>query len=273
MKPTQIRSGYSPGKTWYEISGSCSDHAPVVLIHGVGLDSDMWSPQVKKLNSSFQVVRYDILGHGRTKSSNINGIASFISQLVELLIFLKIKKIHLVGLSLGGVIAQGFAKDYPEKLQSLVLMNTVYQRTEVEKKGMRNRLIITRNEGLEAIADAAIDRWFDSKFKIKYPHRIKEIHDKLVQNNKQNYIEAYSALLDSDQEIGSALQTVKCPALIMTGEKDIGSTPQIAQRMAKDLKKARVIILPGLHHLSSFENPLIVNEQLESFFNDVNKSK
>lgn len=145
-------SNFSPGGTWYDISGVAGRGEPVVLIHGVGLDHTMWDPQVQTLGQSHQLVRYDMLGHGRTPASGVKGISSFVMQLVELLAHLEIEQLHLVGLSMGGVISQAFAGQFPLRLKTLILMNTVYRRTEEELRGMRERLRITREQGLAPIA-------------------------------------------------------------------------------------------------------------------------
>jgi pimeloyl-ACP methyl ester carboxylesterase len=258
-------SNFSPGGTWYDISGVAGQGEPVVLIHGVGLDHTMWDPQVQTLGQSHQLVRYDMLGHGRTPASGVKGISSFVMQLVELLAHLEIEQLHLVGLSMGGVISQAFAGQFPLRLKTLILMNTVYRRTEEELRGMRERLRITREQGLAPIAQAAVDRWFDDEFKAAYPDRVAEVRQKLLANDVTAYTAAYAALVEADSEVGDALTKVRCPAMVLTGEKDVGSTPAIAQRMAADLALAEVVILSGLHHLASWEDPARVNARLLAF--------
>jgi pimeloyl-ACP methyl ester carboxylesterase len=162
----------------------------------------MWDPQVQTLGQSHQLVRYDMLGHGRTPASGVKGISSFVMQLVELLAHLEIEQLHLVGLSMGGVISQAFAGQFPLRLKTLILMNTVYRRTEEELRGMRERLRITREQGLAPIAQAAVDRWFDDEFKAAYPDRVAEVRQKLLANDVTAYTAAYAALVEADSEVG-----------------------------------------------------------------------
>ena len=265
MREKYARSGLSPDGTWYEISGSESAEVPVVMIHGVGLDQTMWEPQMAALEASYCVVRYDILGHGRSESRPVDDITTFVAQLEELLAYLNVDELHLVGLSMGGVISQAFAGASPSRLRTLVLMNTVYRRTEEELAGMRRRLQLTRNEGLAPIAKAAMDRWFDDAFRQQFPERVEMIRSKLLANDLKAYTDAYAALVEADAIVRDALKHVRCPALVLTGENDPGSTPAIAKRMVDDLDNAELAILPGLHHLASWEAPQTVNPRIVEF--------
>ena len=217
------------------------------------------------LGASYCVVRYDMLGHGRSDPRPVEDITTFVTQLEELLAYLNIEQLHLVGLSMGGVISQAFAGASPSRLRTLVLMNTVYRRTEEELAGIRRRLQLTRDKGLAPIAEAAMDRWFDDAFRKQFPERIEVIRSKLLANDLKAYTEAYAALVEADAIVRDALKRVHCPALVLTGENDPGSTPAIAKRMVDDLANAELAVLPGLHHLASWEAPETVNPRLVEF--------
>ena len=124
----------------------------------------------------FRVVRYDMFGHGRTAARpDATAIGDFVAQLKELLDSLEILKLTLVGLSMGGVIAQGFAANSHERLDKLILMTTVYRRTEAELEGVRSRLKITIDNGLKPVADLALERWFDDAFRRANPDLVARI--------------------------------------------------------------------------------------------------
>ena len=264
------RSDYTRNQTWFEVAGKSKSQAPILLLHGVGLDLTMWDAQVETLEASWQVVRYDFWGHGRTPpKTGIKGIQDYVEQLQELLEHLGIEKLHLIGLSMGGLIAQGFAKAATERLLSLTLMNTVYRRREEELEGVRSRLKLTKTHGLEPITQAALKRWFDDDFKSQHPEIIEYLTTRLTTNDLTSYIAAYSVFIEADNEIGEVLKNVYCPTLVMTGEKDVGSTPEIAQRMVDDLPNSRIEIIPRLHHLAPLENPEVVNKILIDFLHSV----
>ena len=130
---------------------------------------------------------------------------------------------------------------------------------------MRRRLQLTRDKGLAPIAEAAMDRWFDDAFRKQFPERIEVIRSKLLANDLKAYTEAYAALVEADAIVRDALKRVHCPALVLTGENDPGSTPAIAKRMVDDLANAELAVLPGLHHLASWESPETVNRILTGF--------
>ena len=110
-----------------------------------------------------------------------------------------------------------------------------------------------------------MDRWFDAPFKAQFPDRVEAIRGKLLANDLKAYADAYAALVEADGIVKDALKQVRCPALVLAGENDPGSTPAIAGRMADDLENAELAILPGLHHLASWEAPETVNSILSGF--------
>ena len=132
-------SNHAPDGTWYQVCGNEKGPA-VVLCHGVGLDLHMWDQQVSALGADYEVVRYDLIGHGKTPSNPADlNLDAFTRQLFALLKHLGLGRIALVGLSMGGVIAQRFAADHSELLTRLVLMNTVYKRQPEELEGVEAR--------------------------------------------------------------------------------------------------------------------------------------
>ncbi|MGB1682582.1 MAG: alpha/beta fold hydrolase [Arenicellales bacterium] len=260
-----MESGTTPAGTAYDISGQGPPGDTLVLIHGVGLDRTMWDLQMAALSSRYRVIRYDLIGHGRSAERAVSDIGTFIDQLRELLESLGVDRFHLVGLSMGGVIAQGFAGHHGDQLKTMILMNTVYRREPSELAGMRARLALTREEGLGPVVDAAIARWFDDAFQAQFPQRVQAIREKMLANRLEPYIAAYAALVDADTIIRDALTQVHCPTLVIAGEHDPGSTPEIARRMVADLPNGELLIMAGLHHLTPWEAPDLIGEKIIQF--------
>ena len=144
-------------------------------------------------------------------------------------------------------------------------MSTVYRRREEELGGVRKRLQMTIEQGVAATAEVAIERWFPAEFAADHPHVVDAIRQRLLSNNPRGYAEAYRVFVYADNEIGGALQSVTCPALVITGVDDVGSTPVIARRMAADFVDARLAILNGLRHTVPLEDPSRVNAVLLDF--------
>jgi len=259
--------------TYYTISAATSHPTPVVFLHGVGLDCTMWSSQVHGLSPYFPVLTYDLIGHGRTPHRpDTNSLADYVSQLIGLLDSLDIEVIHLVGFSVGGIIAQRFCGLAPQRLASVTFMNSVYQRTENELVQVRARLQVTRTQGALATADDALARWFNTSFRESNPKLMERIRTRLVSNDLAGYVAAYRCFVDGDEEVGDALKQIECPALAMTADGDVGSTPLMCERMAKDLRHPTIKIIEGFKHGAPIEAAAQVNTALLDFLTSNNKT-
>ena len=119
---------------------------PVVFIHGVGLTYEIWQPQLDFFKN-YSNLSYDILGHGKSSLTrqNIN-FDDFSEQLIELINELKIDKIHLVGFSIGSLIARNFATRYSKRLQSLILLGSIYKRSEQQQQTVNERFEQAKKE-------------------------------------------------------------------------------------------------------------------------------
>ena len=112
---------------------------PIVFVHGVGLTYEIWQPQLDFFKD-YSNLSYDILGHGKSPLTKQNiSFDDFSDQLIELINELKIKKINLVGFSIGSLIARNFATRFSERLQSLILLGSIYKRSEQQQKIVNKR--------------------------------------------------------------------------------------------------------------------------------------
>ena len=112
---------------------------PLVFIHGVGLDHQMWARQVSYFND-FSILTYDLLGHGKTPCDKDKlSLRDFSNQLLELLDYLEIEKINLIGFSLGSLIALDFSSYIQKKVEKLILIGNTYKRSDEERLLVLNR--------------------------------------------------------------------------------------------------------------------------------------
>lgn len=261
----------APDGTFFVDAPPCGDTASqdsptVVLLHGVGLDLDMWDAQAAALVERHRVLRYDMLGHGRTAPlERRTTLSDYCEQLARLLELRDVNRAILVGFSMGGVITQRFAADRPELLAGVVMMSTVYRRTEAELAGVRERLRVTEEEGPVGIVELAVERWLPTEFQRAHPEAVEWLKQKLGANHREGYTDAYRVFVEADAEIGDALTQVRCPSMVITGGADVGSTPAIAQRMADDLGGAPLLVLEGLRHMITVEAPERVSALLVDF--------
>jgi (E)-2-((N-methylformamido)methylene)succinate hydrolase len=259
---------------------------PVILLHGVGLDHTMWDAQVAALGAYFEVLTPDLVGHGTSLSklssprrrpgpSSLNpkrglglrrgdGVLDFwLDQLHDLAE--PHERLSLVGFSFGGLIAQSFAAANLERIDRLVLMNTVYDRSPDERAQVMGRLEKAEREGPQSITDAAIARWFSPEYASANPSVIDSIEARLRGNDAESFLAAYEAFATADEALIGKLADFPRPALVMTGELDTGSTPAMARALAASMPNAESFILPGGRHMMPVERADDVNARLMEF--------
>jgi len=193
---------------------------PIVLIHGVGLSHEIWQPQLDYFKD-YTTLSYDILGHGKTPL-NIKNISfdNFSEQLLNLINELKFDKIHLIGFSIGSLIARNFAIKHNNLLQSLTLLGSIYKRSEEQQKIVNDRFALAKNN--LKLSRKALTRWFTDKYLEENPNTYEKISSILEKNKMENFLKVYElfVLHKNDENF----KNIKVNTLVMTGENDIGST-------------------------------------------------
>jgi pimeloyl-ACP methyl ester carboxylesterase len=249
--------------TALEISGS---GPPVVLLHGVGLNQSIWAGQVKALEPDFQAITYDLLGHGRSAAARANApLGDWVDQLAGVISDLELQKFSLVGFSFGGLIAQAYAARHSHRIDRLVLMSTVYDRSEAVRASVLARLDLVKRDGPEATIPAALSRWFSPAFAGAHPKVLAHYEALLRDNDAASFISAYECFAKADRELVGALAGFDRPTLVMTGELDTGSTPDMARKLAGMIPGAECSIMPKGRHMMPVEMPEAVNAVLRRF--------
>ncbi len=247
---------------------------PLVLIHGVGLDLDMWDAQAAALAPRYRVVRYDMIGHGGTPAQvGASGpgrlkLGDFVDQLDELLRSLDFSRIGLIGFSMGALVAQAFAIAQPSRVSRLAIVNGVYDRDPAQRAAVLSRWREAAEQGPEALIDAALARWFSPGFAARNPAVLAAIRRRLEGNDRDGFLAAYRVFAEADAALAGRLGAIPCPVLVMTGTDDPGSTPEMARAMAAVLPKARLEIVPGARHMMPLEAAAAVNAALGAFLDE-----
>ena len=246
---------------------------PLVLIHGVGLDHTMWDPVVEELAQDHRVLRYDLLGHGCSDDPpGPRHADDFVDQLLEVLDSYDIDAGDVVGLSLGGLVALITAARHPNRVRRAVLVSTVFGRGESQLTGVRQRLELAENEGLEPVADLAIKRWFTPQWRAVHSVETESVHRRLLTTDHAGYLKAYRLFADADALAASLAPDVEAPTLVLAGERDTGSTPEMAVALADAIPGGEARTMPGVHHLAPIEEPNLFSNALLEFLNQENPS-
>jgi pimeloyl-ACP methyl ester carboxylesterase len=239
---------------------------PLILLHGVGLDRRMWQAQVYFFARSHSVITYDLLGHGESaRISKDAALEDFVAQLERLRAALGLNRTTIVGFSFGGLVAQAYALRHGGEVEKLVLMSTVYDRSDRERASVEDRLQKARREGPHAIYPAALERWFSPAFLAGQPEQAQELHRRMLDNDVNSFLKAYEIFAFGDRELAGKIGMIACPTLIMTGERDKGSTPAMAWTMGKSIPNSRVSIIPDGRHMMPMEMAQEVNREMARF--------
>ena len=241
---------------------------PIVFIHGVGLTKKIWEPQINFFKN-YNTLVYDLLGHGETplKKSKIS-FEDFTQQLVRLIKELNINKIHLVGFSLGALIARHFASEHSDKLSSLIIHGSIYKRTEDQIRVVKNRLEVAKMDK-PASKQTALRRWLSDEFSKKNPDIYKKIYSILEKNKRLDFLKCYDIFcnyVDDD----NMLKKIDVNTLITTGENDVGSTPEMSKNLSKMIKGSNFIEIKKGKHLCSIECADDVNITFKKFIDQYN---
>jgi len=236
----------------------------IMLIHGVGADGSGWDAVAAELAVSFRVLRLDLRGHGR--SGHIAGdcsLGDFEHDVIDVLDAENIAFAHIVGFSLGGMIAQALALHHPDRVDRLVLLSAVAGRSAEERERVRQRLEVLHTQGVEAISGSAQERWFTPGFIERNPDLVRARMAQLKNNHAPSYQAAYTVFCLTD--LGDRLNAIRHRTLIATGEHDAGSNTRMARYMHEQIPGSRLDILPGLRHSVLVEAPDRITGLLREF--------
>ncbi|HXP72816.1 MAG TPA: alpha/beta fold hydrolase [Stellaceae bacterium] len=239
---------------------------PLVLVHGVGIDLEIWEPLVPMLQPGRRLIRYDMQGHGKsTKPPGPYLLDDFVAQLDRLARALGLDRFDLAGFSMGGMVAEAFAARFPETVRRLALLNTVHDRNATERAAIAGRLAQVEAGDLGRSLAAALERWLTPAFRDAHPDAVAAIERRMRANDRAAYLASYRVFATGDIEVLAVIDRIRCPTLVLTAEHDVGSTPAMARSLATRLPDARVAILPRLRHLALFEAPAEVAGALVPF--------
>ena len=241
---------------------------PIVFIHGVGLTKEIWEPQINFFKEH-NTLTYDLLGHGKTplKKSRVS-FKDFSDQLLNLINELNFSKIHLVGFSLGALIARHFASEYSGRLSSLIIHGSIYKRTEDQKKVVNNRFEVAKTNR-PGSKHSAIRRWLSEDFIKKNPNIYKKIYSNLEKNNPKDFLKCYELFVNYNDD-DSMIKKINVNTLITTGENDVGSTPEMSKNLSKMIQNSKFVEIRKGKHLCGIECANNVNITFKEFIDKHN---
>jgi len=236
----------------------------VTLVHGVGANLQSWDEVARQLEPHFTVVRLDLRGHGRSGRITDCTLDDLASDVRSVWAARGIRKSHLAGFSLGGLIAQSLALSDPDRIDRLAILSAVAGRSSEERDKVVGRLKLLGEGGIAAVTTAAEERWFTPEFRAQHPDRVQRRMTELLANDPASYAASYTVFATSD--LCDRLGEIRHRTLIATGENDVGSNTRMARMMHERIKDSQLVILPGLRHSVLVEAPDFVATLLIDHF-------
>lgn len=240
---------------------------PVVFVHGVGLNAEIWLRQMEWFSRFGHVIAYDMLDHGEAASSLTarKGLDGYVDQLCSVADALALDRFHLVGHSMGALVATAFALAHPGRVRQLVAMNAVWRRDAQSSAAVLRRAAELEGGLKDRNDENAIARWFGSPVPPSLIGAAQLTQRLLASNDPAAYARSYNLFARADRALEDSLSSLAVPALFLTGELDPNSTPDMSRAMARLAPLGEAAILAGERHMMLLSAPEPVNERLERF--------
>ncbi len=266
MSEMQEQASSEPRLNW--VRTSTEKPETIVLVHAVGYDLTYWDRQIEALRDDYNVVAFDLPGHGRSsgiaKDYSFDDAAITVAKLIETI---STKPVHLVGISFGSFIAQVTTLARPDLVGSLTLIGAASHFPEEVRKGMKFRAETVRTGGMSAILQSSLERWFTPTTRTQRPDIIDRVTKTLLGDDPATHAAIWDLI--STFDVHGRLGEIRCPTLILVGEHD-SSTPQsVAYGLAEAIRGAKIAVIPDASHIVTIEAPAAVNEALRGFLNEL----
>ena len=227
----------------------------LTFIHQLGGDLTVWDTLAGHFRHRYSVLRYDVRGHGASAvSRGAFGLRELAADLAALLDAQGIERTHLVGMSMGGMIAQQFALDHAtpdatagtsSRACSLTLCDTASRTAPETRAAWNERAALVRSEGLMALADTTMARWLTAGFRLTHRDTAAQICEVLLRTPAEGYARACEALRDFD--VHEQLAQLRVPTLAVAGRHDSGTPPALTEALARAIPGARFELLDAAH--------------------------
>ncbi|HET9904589.1 MAG TPA: alpha/beta fold hydrolase [Xanthobacteraceae bacterium] len=239
----------------------------VVMLHCLGVDHRLWDAAAAALDGSYSILRYDLPGH---HESPVPGepytIEDVSQQLAAVLDAERIARASIVGISMGGLVAQHFAATNPARTEKLVLCDTTPRYTEAARANWARRAETARNKGVAAMTDALLDVWFTPDFVKANPPAVRYVRECFARVSGEGYAKACEALARAD--LRALLPDIAAPTLVVCGTEDVPDFLLAAQSFVRVIPDARLAWLAPARHASPLEQPEQFIEALGTFLRD-----
>jgi 3-oxoadipate enol-lactonase len=233
--------------------------APVlVMANSLGTTLSMWDEQAQALRDRFRVLHYDHRGHGGSPvPPGPYSIEDLGRDVLALLDRLELRRVSFCGISIGGMAGMWLAGEVPERIERLVLCCTS---TRFDPDAFDSRARTVRAEGVNAIAEAVVERWFTPAFRKEHPEVVEWGAQMLRNTPAEGYAGCCEAIRDAD--LLDTLGAIETPTLVIAGADDPAAPPEQAELIRDSIPDGRLLIIDQAAHLANVEQPEAVTRAI-----------
>lgn len=234
-----------------------ADVPPVVLVHSAGADHRMWERNLPALRDRFRVIRYDARGHGRSDVPPAPYTVDDLgTDLLAVLDTLGVASAHMVGASLGGLVALWLAVQHPDRVRGAVFAGAAARFGTPE--AWDERADAVRRGGIEAVVDLVMHRFFSERFRREEAGVVAGFADVLRRQSPEGYVGTCLALRNAD--LRDEVSSIRAPSLVVVGDEDVSAPPADAEALRAAIPGARLLVVEGAGHLCTVERPDLFEE-------------
>ena len=245
----------------YQLDGPAD--APVVLFsNSLGTRLEMWDPQMPALTQRYRALRYDSRGHGESAApEGPYSIELLAADAIGLLDALGVGRAHFCGLSKGGMVGQVLGAQHGDRLISLTLCSTA---CHMEAKQLWDeRIKVAQEQGMAALADAVVERWFTEAFRAEPSILVERVRQMILDTPAHGYAACCAAIRDMD--LREAITAIRVPTQILVGADDPATPPAKAEEIHERISGSRLEVIPDAAHLLNIEQDVAFDASLRSF--------
>ena len=249
----------------HRLSGA-EGRSPLILVNSLGTDLTIWDDVLPLLTPRHRVLTYDKRGHGHSDAPpGPYSIDDHVSDLMGLADHCGFSSFAVCGISIGGMIAMRLAARFPGKVRNLVLCDTGAKIGTAET--WNNRIAQVQSGGMAGIAAQVLERWLSAEFRDRRPAEFARWRKMLESCSPEGYVACCATVRDTD--LSAELAHIAAPTLVVVGEADVVTPPEMAQQLAGAIPGATRRTIGHAGHVPAIEQPEILGTLIRDFLNEV----